>query len=50
MTADLRDTVIGLLRSPERLAAMSTAAAAFGHRDADEALTDLVLSAAGRSS
>ena len=46
-TADLvRDTVVGLLRSPDRLAAMSTAAAAFGSREADEALADLVLEAA----
>ena len=41
----VRDTVIGLLRSPERLDAMGAAAAAYGHRDADEALADLVLQA-----
>jgi UDP-N-acetylglucosamine--N-acetylmuramyl-(pentapeptide) pyrophosphoryl-undecaprenol N-acetylglucosamine transferase len=45
--AAVRGTVLPLLRDAERLAAMSSAAAAFGHRDADEALADLVLTAAG---
>ena len=38
-------TVLPLLRDPVRLAAMSKAAGALGHRDADEAIADLVLSA-----
>lgn len=41
----VRSTVVGLLRDPARLTAMSTAAASYGHRDADEALADLVLRA-----
>ncbi len=39
--------VVPLLRDPVRLAAMSTAAAGLGHRDADVALARLVLKAAG---
>ncbi len=46
--AYVRSTVLPLLRDPARLAAMSAAASAFGSRDADEALADLVLKAAGR--
>jgi len=46
--AYVRSTVLPLLQDPARLAAMSRAAAAFGHRDADEALADLVLTAARR--
>lgn len=38
-------TVLPLLRDPARLAAMSSAAARLGHRDADEAIADLVLGA-----
>jgi UDP-N-acetylglucosamine--N-acetylmuramyl-(pentapeptide) pyrophosphoryl-undecaprenol N-acetylglucosamine transferase len=45
----LRDTVLPLLTDPPRLAAMSAAASRLGHRDADEALADLVLRAAGRA-
>ena len=41
----VRGTVLPLLADPSRLATMSAAAAALGHRDADEALTDLVLRA-----
>jgi UDP-N-acetylglucosamine--N-acetylmuramyl-(pentapeptide) pyrophosphoryl-undecaprenol N-acetylglucosamine transferase len=42
-------TVIPLARDPRRLAAMSTAAAAYGRRDGDEALVDFVCEAvAGR--
>ena len=42
-------TVIPLARDPRRLAAMSTAAAAYGRRDGDEALLDFVCEAvAGR--
>lgn len=44
----VRTTVLPLLADGERLAAMGRAAAALGHRDADEALADLVLSAARR--
>jgi UDP-N-acetylglucosamine--N-acetylmuramyl-(pentapeptide) pyrophosphoryl-undecaprenol N-acetylglucosamine transferase len=44
----VRSTVVGLLRDEPRLAAMSAAASSLGHRDADEALADLVLRAAGR--
>ena len=43
----VRAQVLPLLADPGRLAAMSAAAGALGHRDADEALADLVLSAAG---
>lgn len=39
-------TVLPLLTDAERLVRMGSAAAAVGHRDADEALTDLVLHAA----
>jgi UDP-N-acetylglucosamine--N-acetylmuramyl-(pentapeptide) pyrophosphoryl-undecaprenol N-acetylglucosamine transferase len=45
----LRSTVLPLLTDPPRLAAMSAAASRLGHRDADEALADLVLRAAGRA-
>ncbi|MGI8536697.1 MAG: undecaprenyldiphospho-muramoylpentapeptide beta-N-acetylglucosaminyltransferase [Mycobacteriales bacterium] len=44
--AYLRETVLPLLADPARLAAMGAAASALGHRDADEALADLVLQAA----
>ncbi len=43
----VQDTVVPLLLDPTRLGVMAAAAAALGHRDADEALADLVLSAAG---
>lgn len=42
----VRSLVLGLLRDPLRLAAMGTAAARLGHRDADQALAELVLRAA----
>ena len=42
----VRSTVVGLLRDPDRLAAMGAAAASLGHRDADEALVEMVLEAA----
>ena len=45
--AYVRSTVLPLLADPARLAAMGSAAGALGHRDADEALVDLVLEAAG---
>lgn len=38
-------TVLPLLQDPARLAAMAAAAGSFGHRDADEALADIVLGA-----
>jgi UDP-N-acetylglucosamine--N-acetylmuramyl-(pentapeptide) pyrophosphoryl-undecaprenol N-acetylglucosamine transferase len=41
-------TVIPLARDPRRLAAMSTAAAAYGRRDGDEALLDFVCEAVAR--
>ena len=41
----VRTTVLPLLGDPARLAAMGAAAASLGHRDADEALADLVLQA-----
>jgi UDP-N-acetylglucosamine--N-acetylmuramyl-(pentapeptide) pyrophosphoryl-undecaprenol N-acetylglucosamine transferase len=44
----LADNVLPLLGDPERLAAMGSAAARFGVRDADEQLAALVLRAAGR--
>lgn len=44
--AYVRTSVVALLADPARLAAMSVAASALGHRDADEALADLVLHAA----
>jgi UDP-N-acetylglucosamine--N-acetylmuramyl-(pentapeptide) pyrophosphoryl-undecaprenol N-acetylglucosamine transferase len=47
--AFVRGTVLPLLTDPPRLAAMSAAASRLGHRDADEALVDLVLRAAGRA-
>ena len=40
--------VLPLLQDPVRLAAMGAAAAGLGHRDADEALVDLVLEAVRR--
>jgi UDP-N-acetylglucosamine--N-acetylmuramyl-(pentapeptide) pyrophosphoryl-undecaprenol N-acetylglucosamine transferase len=46
----LVDQVLPLLSDPVRLAAMGKAAAEFGRRDADEALVDMVFSAAHRSS
>ena len=46
--AFVRGTVLPLLADRDRLAAMGAAAAALGHRDADEALADLVLSAVRR--
>jgi UDP-N-acetylglucosamine--N-acetylmuramyl-(pentapeptide) pyrophosphoryl-undecaprenol N-acetylglucosamine transferase len=46
--AYVRSTVLPLVTDPARLRAMSTAAAASGSRDADEALADLVLSAVTR--
>ena len=45
----VRSTVLPLLADAARLEAMAKAAAALGHRDADEALADLVLRAAGRA-
>jgi UDP-N-acetylglucosamine--N-acetylmuramyl-(pentapeptide) pyrophosphoryl-undecaprenol N-acetylglucosamine transferase len=49
--AYVRDTVLPLVTDGARLRAMSAAAAASGSRDADEALADLVLTAArGRGS
>ncbi len=45
----LRSELIPLLTDPLRLAEMSRAAAAFGRRDADETLADMVLAAAGSS-
>ena len=44
----VRGTVLPLLLDPARLAAMGTAAAALGRRDADVALARLVLTAVGR--
>ncbi|MGC1207198.1 MAG: undecaprenyldiphospho-muramoylpentapeptide beta-N-acetylglucosaminyltransferase [Ornithinimicrobium sp.] len=44
----VRSTVLPLLASDSTLRSMSTAALAAGQRDADEALVDLVQSAAGR--
>lgn len=44
----VRNTVMPLVFDPPRLQRMGSAAAAIGHRDADEALTDLVLRAAAR--
>jgi len=46
--AYVHDVVLSLLRDPDRLAVMGRAAGALGHRDADEALVDIVLAAAGR--
>ncbi len=45
--AYVRDTVLPLIHDRARLAAMAAAASLLGHRDADEALADLVLRAAG---
>jgi UDP-N-acetylglucosamine--N-acetylmuramyl-(pentapeptide) pyrophosphoryl-undecaprenol N-acetylglucosamine transferase len=39
--------IVPLMRDPARLAAMGTAAAAYGRRDGDEALRDYVLEAVG---
>jgi UDP-N-acetylglucosamine--N-acetylmuramyl-(pentapeptide) pyrophosphoryl-undecaprenol N-acetylglucosamine transferase len=44
----VESTVVPLLADPERLAAMSVAAAGLGHRNADEALARMVLAAARR--
>jgi len=44
----LRGVLLPLLHNPERLARMGAAAAAFGRRDADEALAALVFEAARR--
>ena len=46
----VRTHVLALLVDPARLAAMSAAAAALGHRGADEALVDLVLAAVAGAS
>jgi UDP-N-acetylglucosamine--N-acetylmuramyl-(pentapeptide) pyrophosphoryl-undecaprenol N-acetylglucosamine transferase len=43
----VRGAVLDLLLDQPRLASMSVAASSFGHRDADEALADLVLKAVG---
>ena len=45
--ATVISTVLPLVTDPQRLAAMSAAAARFGRRDADVALARLVLAAAG---
>jgi UDP-N-acetylglucosamine--N-acetylmuramyl-(pentapeptide) pyrophosphoryl-undecaprenol N-acetylglucosamine transferase len=45
----LLETVLPLLADRPRLAEMGAAAAAFGRRDGDEALADLVYEAAGRA-
>jgi UDP-N-acetylglucosamine--N-acetylmuramyl-(pentapeptide) pyrophosphoryl-undecaprenol N-acetylglucosamine transferase len=50
LTADwIATTLVPVLGDPVRLAAMSTAAAQYGHRDADEALARLVVAAANRT-
>ncbi|MGB3827596.1 MAG: UDP-N-acetylglucosamine--N-acetylmuramyl-(pentapeptide) pyrophosphoryl-undecaprenol N-acetylglucosamine transferase, partial [Ornithinimicrobium sp.] len=41
----VRSTVLPLMADESRLTAMSRAAAGVGHRDADEALVDMVLTA-----
>jgi UDP-N-acetylglucosamine--N-acetylmuramyl-(pentapeptide) pyrophosphoryl-undecaprenol N-acetylglucosamine transferase len=41
-------TVVPLLRDPARIGAMSSAAAAYGRRDGDEALRDYVYEVAGQ--
>ncbi|HWG93842.1 MAG TPA: undecaprenyldiphospho-muramoylpentapeptide beta-N-acetylglucosaminyltransferase [Mycobacteriales bacterium] len=46
----VRRLVLPLLRDPSRLDAMSAAAARYGNRDADVALAEMVLAAAGRGS
>jgi UDP-N-acetylglucosamine--N-acetylmuramyl-(pentapeptide) pyrophosphoryl-undecaprenol N-acetylglucosamine transferase len=47
LTADwIVNTLVPVLGDPVRLAAMSTAAAQYGHRDADETLAGLVIAAA----
>ena len=43
----LVELAVPLLRDPVRLAEMSSAAARFGRRDADESLADMVRQAAG---
>jgi UDP-N-acetylglucosamine--N-acetylmuramyl-(pentapeptide) pyrophosphoryl-undecaprenol N-acetylglucosamine transferase len=45
----IRDVLVPLLRDRERLATMGKAAAAFGRRDADETLVDMVVEAAASS-
>jgi len=40
--------IIPLIRDPQRLAAMSAAAAAYGRRDGDEALLNFVYEAVAR--
>lgn len=45
----VRNTVLPLVNSQSRLSAMATAAASVGQRDADEALADLITSAAAPS-
>jgi UDP-N-acetylglucosamine--N-acetylmuramyl-(pentapeptide) pyrophosphoryl-undecaprenol N-acetylglucosamine transferase len=44
----VREVLVPLLADPDRLAAMGRAAAAFGIRDGDERLADLVQRVAGR--
>jgi UDP-N-acetylglucosamine--N-acetylmuramyl-(pentapeptide) pyrophosphoryl-undecaprenol N-acetylglucosamine transferase len=44
----IEQTVVPLVRDPQRLAAMSAAAAAYGRRDGDEALLDFVYEAVAR--
>jgi UDP-N-acetylglucosamine--N-acetylmuramyl-(pentapeptide) pyrophosphoryl-undecaprenol N-acetylglucosamine transferase len=46
--ARVRETVLPLLGDPDRLLAMSAAAARHGTRDADRLLAEMVLTAAGR--
>ncbi|MFX0594620.1 undecaprenyldiphospho-muramoylpentapeptide beta-N-acetylglucosaminyltransferase [Melissospora conviva] len=49
LTSDwIEENVIGLVRDPRRLAAMASAAAAYGRRDGDEALLDFVYEAVRR--
>lgn len=49
LTSDwIEENVIGLLRDPQRLAAMASAAAGYGRRDGDEALLDFVYEAVRR--
>jgi UDP-N-acetylglucosamine--N-acetylmuramyl-(pentapeptide) pyrophosphoryl-undecaprenol N-acetylglucosamine transferase len=49
MTAGwVEHNVIPLIRDPRRLAAMGSAAAAYGRRDGDEALLDFVYEAVAR--
>ncbi|GAB2951086.1 undecaprenyldiphospho-muramoylpentapeptide beta-N-acetylglucosaminyltransferase [Micromonospora polyrhachis] len=44
----VEQTVLPLIRDPQRLAAMSSAAAGYGRRDGDEALLDFVYEAVAR--